>query len=934
MQRKNIYTIFIVVLCGAPLNMYSMQTVRRLGSSVRAFAACAKSFFPQWVSRFNSSKNSTMPSTSLARLRSFIKQENTYNKKNEGYKQNFYSHNKNGHRSWNNWAQYGAQLLGASGMARWFWATYNEDKDNPAFTIKNIDTCPEHKRAFIHYAIDNICTNDKTVATAIVYLMKKYPESVPLICTEILKYFDGIRCPSLIAGVIEFNKNVDFVGSLIKTAFDHRKTETFETALCIGMVIDAFPSITPKVELLVRQEFNQIHGCVLAALLRNHLQFARNVMPWILNTDVLRLKRLLSYESFIQCKELPLQQLILKSVFQGTAWMSPENLSLVYMFMGRSEAAKLKQATLARFNSQQEAALPAHAIYALYNKSYLFEPLSKPIYEYADFDIYKQYTKQELFDATMRDVAVVGVPTLEKIYAEFHINKIDPIDQKRSHTLRAAYLQACINKNAQQANMFIEIVRGTLSHHDQQLFQANKPYFVGDIRYWIRETIQKIALDNVHLLSAQNMDHVFYNIAHSSQEKTMVRNAALCRFGKIERVNVTPNLLVCLYRKKFDNYKVPGFLIEEFINKQYSKQEVIEAVIKNPRMVSIDNLNYVYYRLMDNNNDRDQLKQAASSIYGTEKIQLSKEILTSGKQINKPAFLYDCVFSGQKPSQTEQHFSANLVRIFHMMQRHKTVDNPLAKEMLLDAHRKELEEMQKGNHVFYHGSQWQWDFIRRMDKFGYNLMARPQDRLDEHYARFRFDDSDTDGLCMNYALFGNANDDTSGTASYVLRNHDYSTAERMRAFATERLLERHNLGHIYHRYKNEFDVLEQLHKEANPGNIGSLIVLSIPDKDVHHVFPAPSAGMGRKVRPIMVNGKYTTDIRTILHALTTNPQSIQHGESDLIEFAMRLNKDYTLNPKSSLRMFSFGAVDKNKWNEYKRRESELFARLEQEVGKK
>lgn len=919
-KRIFLRILLLGVAVSAATQTFSMRYLRRLGAKARGAALRVQASLPWRNLEVSTTRHKSSASPIVNRLnnqtQSGLKDFDLGSKR---YQRN---------RSWNAHADYGSRLSGTMALTQLFWFWKKDDNQDTELSLKNIDRLKNNGSTLLQYVLDNIITSNEELAQKIIYFMEKNPELVPQVCDQLIDSFEGIKFPEIVSCALRLNKDPKFVANIIKKALNNRKTQSSATALCVGLVIEAYPVTAKNLDQLIKQEFNALHGYVIAAILRQNIQLARSIMPWILRTNVATFNRLLGYEFTAKTSDIMLKELILKSTLQSVGWMSPENLSLAYIFMNGSDARQLKKLSETRFNRTSDEPLPAQAIFAMHSRSYLFEDLSMPVFLYKNFDASKRYTVDELFSATMRDIAALKTGMMEKIYAVF------AQDKNRADLLREQSMKAVMQKDSKQADQFMSWIRGVLSYDDCKKFKSNKPYFVCAEQLWTTQSIKKLALENAQSLCQENLEYAFYTLAQTEQEKLAIKDIALQRFGKIVSIKMTPDLMVCLARKKFSGYKFPGFQIEEFLSgKKFSSQEVVEAVISQTRGISIDNLNYVYYTLAKTDEEKNRVKAAAAKIFGgVEKIAISAESLTSNKVFSKPAFLYEPQYAGTAPTQTEQHFFANLVRIFQMLQRHKTVDNPRAKEMLVDAHKKELEELQKGNHVFYHGSQWQWDFIRRIDRFGYNLKAKPGEQLDENFMRFRFDGSETDGLCMNYALFGNANDDTSGTASYVLRNHDYSTPERMKAFATERLLERHGLGHLYQSYKNEFDELEKLHRQSNPDNVGSLIVLSVPDKDIEHVFPAPAGYMGRRVKPIIINGRSTSNIKAILHALKTNPSSIQHGESDLIEFAMRLNKDYSLNPRSSLRMYSYGAVDKSVWAEYMRREKALYAKIERDLA--
>jgi hypothetical protein len=246
--------------------------------------------------------------------------------------------------------------------------------------------------------------------------------------------------------------------------------------------------------------------------------------------------------------------------------------------------------------------------------------------------------------------------------------------------------------------------------------------------------------------------------------------------------------------------------------------------------------------------------------------------------------------------------------------------------MLVDAFSKEIAESKAGNYVFWHGRQWEWDFVADMYKHVHNLMVPENQRMPETYIPLRFGDGEWDGFCMNYALFGNSKREPSSSLSYVLRNHDYSYGA-INKYSVQAFFKQFGLEPFFDIYKKDFSELQKLHKKANKRGYGSLLMISVRPDDMRYVFRAQEGSMGKRWQDIFCDGALTHNAKKIIDTLRTNPVAVQGGETDYIEFAMFLTKEYALDPRKGLRIFAFGATDAGKMADYTNKRDALFARI-------
>lgn len=111
---------------------------------------------------------------------------------------------------------------------------------------------------------------------------------------------------------------------------------------------------------------------------------------------------------------------------------------------------------------------------------------------------------------------------------------------------------------------------------------------------------------------------------------------------------------------------------------------------------------------------------------------------------------------------------------------------------------------------------------------------------------------------------------------------------------------------------------------------GSLLMLSIPDKNLNDiVYSAQEGSMGDTQQARVVNGSRTTDMHTIINALKTDPATIQNGNSDYIEFALRI----TPQLKDKIRIYPMSQADPIKYKEYTDYRDQLFARIKTDIEK-
>lgn len=495
----------------------------------------------------------------------------------------------------------------------------------------------------------------------------------------------------------------------------------------------------------------------------------------------------------------------------------------------------------------------------------------------------------------------------------------------------------------QDAATFIALASGAIKKNDI----TNKPwcvYILYGNHYEIRELHEAIERE-LETLSVQDLDRAytfltqatvnwFWGVAvsvktTSSPLLNRIQETARKRFKPIDYSTLSTQDILYLHKIKsgFEGHlSKPSLAFEYplFMLDCPHNATIKEKVYTDLATLPADYLEYAYEHIFTSQAEKDSLKQTIKSRFNDTLNPLHRTHITHAvleEYDRVPSFLAECSPNNHQPTQTEKHLCANLASVIRNMFRgHQIKQKTNAIALFKQAIAKEREELAKGNHVFYHGRQWEYDFWADMDKATYNL-KHPNNPLQD--IRLRFDESEG-ALCLNYALFANATREPSNTASYVIRNHDYSAA--LRNFSIEKFFNRFNLTPLYTRYHNEFDTLKKMHAACN--NHGSLLMISVPDKHLDIVYPALEGSMGYKLQARKVKDQLSSDIREIVNTLKTDPVHIQDGNSDYIEFALRITPEL----KDKVRIYPMSQADPVKYKEYTDYRDQLFAKIKTDIA--
>ncbi len=298
------------------------------------------------------------------------------------------------------------------------------------------------------------------------------------------------------------------------------------------------------------------------------------------------------------------------------------------------------------------------------------------------------------------------------------------------------------------------------------------------------------------------------------------------------------------------------------------------------------------------------------------------------------------------------------------------LDNPKAQQLWIhtdetvralfyEIHALEKQERSKGNYVFYHGQTWDYHLYADLYKHLWNIAKNDTVGDDFTFTRFNEQqdaiDKRTDCLWMNGALFGNAYNAFDCTAYYFYNN----TSIIIKDDLIESLFSQLNMSDYYQKYKDEIDVLKDLHTQANENTqvgakfvvndeiksysgCGNLLLISIPAEEMHRVrIVSPGSGELREVPT--TDGSSINDAKAAIDTLLTDTSrfakphhdfpSYMKG-SDYLVYTLPLTTDYALDPHKGPRIHEFNAADQTKFKAYTVARDALFAKIKKEIESK
>lgn len=286
------------------------------------------------------------------------------------------------------------------------------------------------------------------------------------------------------------------------------------------------------------------------------------------------------------------------------------------------------------------------------------------------------------------------------------------------------------------------------------------------------------------------------------------------------------------------------------------------------------------------------------------------------------------------------------------------LENAVIKNLYSSFRRKEAELNKKNYYTFVHGQERRFYFPERLythlwglkkkqqlDNFFFahvkDLIETPEAQLEEDIARKTIHmagtrkESESDKrdiarrkkiLFMNYAFFGNAQNEGSSSAFYSIMNQNSPIGQKVQVSVQEPFT---LLGYdgIYQKHQQE---IEQLAEDyANLSSYGNILLIAIPkDKIYKYVYLCKSGGLQQPLAK--KDGTQITDIRVAMETLLKDPESLV--DSDQVEFCLIMTQiKGGLDPSTGIQIFPFLSGDPEKLKALQAREKILLDKITVDV---
>ena len=329
-----------------------------------------------------------------------------------------------------------------------------------------------------------------------------------------------------------------------------------------------------------------------------------------------------------------------------------------------------------------------------------------------------------------------------------------------------------------------------------------------------------------------------------------------------------------------------------------------------------------------------------------------------GSLFKQLIYCYKCKNNQVVGTQTSIDMKQNLKRIIKSRIVH-VLQKPLVKKMLDDVFKKE-QALQSDYYTFLHGQRWAVALPERWFTWLWSLknnqsckdkdfifchVEKPEDNenqliQEEELRRKILDKGGESGYSphqsslefsrlqfLTWSLFSNSTNLASNPVNYFFGN-DNCNSHRIKKISIKSAFEDLGFAHIYEKYKNQLDNLEQEHK--NLSEHGQMLLFAIPKAQIEDcVFPVTDDG--RKDRVFIDGLGNTNDISIIMETLRNNPEKINYNN---LQFALVKTWDFALNPeKSGIKVFPFNAADADseKVKKFRAKEEELFRQIKQDI---
>lgn len=298
----------------------------------------------------------------------------------------------------------------------------------------------------------------------------------------------------------------------------------------------------------------------------------------------------------------------------------------------------------------------------------------------------------------------------------------------------------------------------------------------------------------------------------------------------------------------------------------------------------------------------------------------------------------------------------HLIQNFHHLTPPEDIDNHLSDKNISDVFHNTIDREKKlianGYVVMYHAHRWQYGFLSqiysmlyehasgkqltdfifthlddpvlgRVSEQFYASESAKRERLIREGNRYN---SKTDPmgisnraslLFLNKFLFGNIFNPSSCSMYYFLQNDNVGDID----FSLKEIFSMFGHPHAYQVFESELNNLQTEYN--NLSQYGELLQIAIPENIVNECVYYTSSG-GPKETYITHDGQETTDTRTIIKDLDEHPK-------DWVEFGLINTRDTRggLSPESGIKVFSYNAVDHDKWTAFEAKMHNFKTRLTQ-----
>lgn len=384
-------------------------------------------------------------------------------------------------------------------------------------------------------------------------------------------------------------------------------------------------------------------------------------------------------------------------------------------------------------------------------------------------------------------------------------------------------------------------------------------------------------------------------------------NAAQQRVFSENKTNLLQKVLLTLQSND-------DLAINELLRKYRGNESIVDIVYKNSNVEAKKQLEELLRKISARKN----------SISFPKKIGFNHETAEFIEKTKYPLWAYELPKYQEPPyTQSEAHLYANLQLTLPFIQSLPKGIFPFFSKV----HEQEMKERAKGNYVFYHAQAWYLHFNQDIYKQLWNIAKHDTIGNDFTFLRFNepkeISDLRKGSLFMNQALFGNVGHPGSCTAYLFFNNMSITPLN----ISQHSFFEHFGMGKYFDTYKDDIEKLEKLHKEAQRADSGNLLQISIPADKMSYIKTIDGSGDPRISKTI--DGRILHSAKEEIDLALKSPEALAGG-SNLLEYALPLTTEYSLNPHHGPRIYQFNMANPAKLKEYEQKRDALFAKIKQD----